>query len=53
MLRKLLDWTVLMLEPVVMSGERRYAFTGSGNYLRLLPPDLARTVVAPTGTTRR
>jgi site-specific DNA recombinase len=49
MLRKLLDGTVLLLEPVVMSGVRRYAFTGSGNYLRLLPPDLARTVVAPTG----
>jgi site-specific DNA recombinase len=49
MLRKLLDGTVLMLQPVETNGERRYAFTGSGNYLRLLPPDLARTVVAPTG----
>lgn len=49
MLRKLLDGTLLMLEPVVVNGERRYAFRGSGNYLRLLPPDLAPTVVAPTG----
>ena len=49
MLRKLLDGTTLMLEPMVVNGERRYAFSGSGNYLRLLPPDLARTVVAPTG----
>jgi hypothetical protein len=48
MLRKLLDGTTLMLEPIVVSGERRYAFSGSGNYLRLLPADLARTVGAPT-----
>ena len=38
-----------MLEPIVVDGERRYTFSGSGNYLRLLPPELARTVVAPTG----
>lgn len=49
MLRKPLDGTMLTLEPVVVNGERRYVFNGSGNYLRLLPADLARTVVAPTG----
>jgi recombinase-like zinc beta ribbon protein/recombinase len=49
MLRKLLDGTLLTLEPVVVNGARRYAFSGSGNYLRLLPADLPRTVVAPTG----
>jgi hypothetical protein len=50
MLRKLLGEEKITLTPVEIDGRRRYRFTGSGTYLRLLSrPDLPRTVVAPTG----